>query len=46
MRTTPLIHRTDGDRWVIVASKGGWVANPGWYENLVADPDVEIEVHG
>ena len=22
-RTTPLIHRTDGERWVVVASKGG-----------------------
>jgi deazaflavin-dependent oxidoreductase (nitroreductase family) len=43
-RTTPLIHRTDGDRWVIVASKGGAPANPGWFENLQADPDVEIEV--
>jgi len=46
LRTTPLIHRADGDRWVIVASKGGWPANPGWYENLAADPDVEIEVPG
>lgn len=42
--TTPLIHRTDGDRWVIVASKGGAPANPGWYENLVADPDITIQV--
>jgi deazaflavin-dependent oxidoreductase (nitroreductase family) len=43
-RTTPLIHRTDGENWVIVASKGGWPSNPGWYENLAAEPDVEIEV--
>lgn len=42
--TTPLIHRTDGDRWIIVASKGGAPANPGWYENLVADPDIAIQV--
>ena len=27
-RTTPLIHRTDGDRWVVVASKGGAPAHP------------------
>ena len=27
-RTTPLIHRTDGDRWVVVASKGGAPQNP------------------
>jgi deazaflavin-dependent oxidoreductase (nitroreductase family) len=43
-RTTPLIHRTDGDRWVIVASKGGAPVHPSWYENLLADPDATIEV--
>jgi deazaflavin-dependent oxidoreductase (nitroreductase family) len=43
-RTTPLIHRTDGDRFVIVASKGGWPANPQWFENLMAHPDTTIEV--
>ena len=46
LRTTPLIHRTDGDRWVVVASKGGAPANPGWFENLIADPDAEIQVQG
>lgn len=43
-RTTPLIYRSDGDRWVIVASKGGAPENPGWYENLLADPHAEIQV--
>lgn len=43
-RTTPLIHRTDGERWVIVASKGGTPENPSWYENLRADPKAEIQV--
>src|SRR5438067_1785543 len=43
-RTTPLIHRSDDDRWVLVASKGGWPANPAWYENLLANPDATIEV--
>jgi deazaflavin-dependent oxidoreductase (nitroreductase family) len=43
-RTTPLIHRTDGDRYVIVASKGGAPEHPGWFENLQAEPDAEIEV--
>jgi deazaflavin-dependent oxidoreductase (nitroreductase family) len=43
-RTTPLIHRTDGERWVIVASKGGAPENPLWFENLMADPAAEIEV--
>ena len=45
-RTTPLIHRTDGDRWVVVASKGGAPKNPGWFENLLAKPDVSIQVLG
>jgi deazaflavin-dependent oxidoreductase (nitroreductase family) len=44
LRKTPLIHRTDGDRWVIVASKGGTPENPGWYENLQAQPECEIQV--
>jgi deazaflavin-dependent oxidoreductase (nitroreductase family) len=45
-RTTPLIHRTDGDRWILVASKGGSPENPSWYENLRADPEATIEVKG
>jgi deazaflavin-dependent oxidoreductase (nitroreductase family) len=45
-RTTPLIHRTDGDRWVVVASKGGAPANPAWFENLRADPNATIQVRG
>ena len=43
-RTTPLIHRVDGDRWVVVASKGGAPENPSWFENLRANPDAEIQV--
>jgi deazaflavin-dependent oxidoreductase (nitroreductase family) len=45
-RTTPLIHRIDGDRWVVVASKGGAPRNPSWFENLRANPDVAIQVGG
>lgn len=45
-RTTPLIHRTDGDRWVVVASKGGAPENPAWYENLQSDPEATIQVKG
>jgi deazaflavin-dependent oxidoreductase (nitroreductase family) len=45
-RTTPLIHRTDGDHWVVVASKGGAPENPSWFENLLANPDATIEVEG
>ena len=45
-RTTPLIHRADGERWVVVASKGGAPEHPSWYENLLADPEATIEVKG
>ena len=43
-RTTPLIHRADGDRWIVVASKGGAPEHPGWYRNILANPDVEVQV--
>jgi proline iminopeptidase len=43
-RTTPLIYAQDGDRYVIVASKGGTPENPGWYENLAKTPEVELQV--
>jgi deazaflavin-dependent oxidoreductase (nitroreductase family) len=43
LRTTPLIYRADGERWVVVASKGGAPANPSWFENLMADPEAEIQ---
>ena len=43
-RTTPLIHRTDGDRWVVIASKGGAPDHPAWYKNLEADPEATIQV--
>ena len=43
-RTVPLIYAEDGDRYVIVASKGGAPAHPGWYRNLVKTPDVELQV--
>jgi deazaflavin-dependent oxidoreductase (nitroreductase family) len=42
-RTTPLIHRTDGEGYVVVASKGGWDDHPGWFHNIQGNPD-EIEV--
>jgi deazaflavin-dependent oxidoreductase (nitroreductase family) len=42
--TTPLIHRTDDGRWVIVASRGGAPDHPSWYKNLAANPDVTIQV--
>jgi deazaflavin-dependent oxidoreductase (nitroreductase family) len=43
-RTTPLIYEQAGDAYVIVASKGGTPEHPGWYLNLVAEPQVELQV--
>jgi proline iminopeptidase len=43
-RTVPLIYATDGDRFVIVASKGGAPEDPGWYRNIEKTPEVELQV--
>jgi deazaflavin-dependent oxidoreductase (nitroreductase family) len=43
-RTKPLIYEAEGDRFVIVASKGGAPEHPDWYENLRAEPNVELQV--
>ncbi|HEY5077226.1 MAG TPA: nitroreductase family deazaflavin-dependent oxidoreductase [Acidimicrobiia bacterium] len=43
-RTTPIVYTTDGDRLVIIASKGGAPTSPDWYHNLVAHPDVTVEL--
>jgi deazaflavin-dependent oxidoreductase (nitroreductase family) len=42
-RTTPVAYSTDGDKLVIIASKGGAPVNPDWYFNLVANPIVTVE---
>jgi|SRR5271170_6478175 len=42
--TTPLVYSKDGDRIVVIASKGGAPNNPSWYHNLVAHPEVTLEV--
>jgi deazaflavin-dependent oxidoreductase (nitroreductase family) len=45
VRVTPLAYTLDGDgRFVIVASNGGSPTHPGWYHNLKAIPEVEVEV--
>ncbi len=41
---SPLVFITDGDDVIVVASQGGRADNPQWYRNLVADPDVFIEI--
>ncbi len=40
----PVAYLNDGDRYVIFASKAGAPENPAWYHNLMAHPEVTIEV--
>jgi deazaflavin-dependent oxidoreductase (nitroreductase family) len=42
--TSPLVYSKDGDRYVIIASKAGAPKNPSWYHNLVAHPEVTVEI--
>ena len=42
--TKPLGFTRDGERYVVIASKGGAPTNPAWYHNLVANPQVVIEI--
>jgi deazaflavin-dependent oxidoreductase (nitroreductase family) len=43
-RKFPLIYGRDGDNYLVVASKGGAPEHPGWYRNLLAYREVEIQV--
>jgi deazaflavin-dependent oxidoreductase (nitroreductase family) len=43
-RINPLATITEGDRQVIIASKGGADSHPDWYYNVVANPEVEVEL--
>jgi deazaflavin-dependent oxidoreductase (nitroreductase family) len=43
-RINPVAYTTDGDRLVVIASKGGAPTHPDWYHNLVRHPQVTVEV--
>ncbi|GCE24427.1 nitroreductase family deazaflavin-dependent oxidoreductase [Dictyobacter kobayashii] len=43
-RIIPLMHVSDGDRVLAIASKGGSVKHPEWYLNILAHPEVTVEV--
>jgi deazaflavin-dependent oxidoreductase (nitroreductase family) len=43
-RTTPLIYGRAGERYLVVASRGGAPKHPDWYQNLVAQPVVQVQV--
>ena len=45
-RTSPLVYSRDGDAVVIVASKGGAPTHPHWYLNMIANPQVTVELPG
>ena len=40
----PLFYGKTGDGYIVVASKGGAPQHPGWYRNLLANPDVDVQV--
>jgi deazaflavin-dependent oxidoreductase (nitroreductase family) len=44
--TKPLAYTKDGDRIVLIASFAGAPKNPAWFNNLVADPVVTVELGG
>ena len=43
-RINPVAYTRDGNRFVIIASKGGAATNPDWYYNIVTNPHVSVEV--
>lgn len=44
LRKAPLIYGRDKNDYLVVASKGGAPDHPGWYKNILAHPDIEIQV--
>ncbi len=44
--TKPLAYTRDGDRIVLIASFAGAPNNPAWFNNLVANPVVTVELGG
>jgi deazaflavin-dependent oxidoreductase (nitroreductase family) len=44
LRRTALIYGEDAERFVVVGSNGGQSGDPAWYLNLVANPDVTVQI--
>jgi len=44
--TTPIVYLRDGEQVFVFASKGGAPTHPAWYHNLVANPEVTVELPG
>lgn len=43
-RINPVACIKDGNQWAVIASKGGAPTHPDWYYNIVANPQVTVEV--
>lgn len=43
-RTTPMMYIPDGERLLVIASNAGAERHPDWYYNLMAHPQVTVEV--
>jgi deazaflavin-dependent oxidoreductase (nitroreductase family) len=43
-RTTPMMYLREGDRVFVFASKAGAPTHPDWYHNLLAHPEVTVEI--
>lgn len=43
-RVSPVMYLADEDRYVVIASKAGAPTHPDWYHNIVANPNLSIEV--
>ena len=45
-RTLPLLYLMDGANVVLVASNGGAVKDPSWWQNLQKTPEAWIQIKG
>ena len=45
-RTVPLLYLRDGADVIVVASQGGMPRHPDWYHNVMASPEVRVELTG
>ncbi len=45
-RTNPMMYLREGDHLYVFASKGGAPTHPDWYHNLLAHPEVTVELGG
>lgn len=45
-RTIAIIFKQVGDRYAIIASKGGAPTHPAWYLNILDDPNVTLQIKG